>query len=65
MLDKGSELKGLDEIMERYSAKRPCVFRSLTGQPVNIIEGLNAQVQRMAQVYNEACPPTMMSYTWS
>ena len=54
MLDKGSELKGLDEIMERYSAKRPCVFRSLTGQPVNIIEGLNAQVQRMAQVYNEA-----------
>ena len=23
MLDKGSELKGLDEIMERYSAKRP------------------------------------------
>ena len=54
LIDKGSELKGLDEIMERYSAKRPCVFRSLTGQPVNIIEGLNAQVQRMAQVYNEA-----------
>ena len=54
MIDKGSELKGLDAIMERYSTKRPCVFRSLTGQPVNIIEGLNAQVQRMAQVYNEA-----------
>ena len=54
MIDKGSELKGLDEIMERYSHKRPCVFRSLTGQPVNLIEGLNAQVQRMAQVYNEA-----------
>ena len=54
MIDKGSELKGLDEIMERYSQKRPCVFRSLTGQPVNLIEGLNAQVQRMAQVYNEA-----------
>jgi hypothetical protein len=54
MLDKGSELMGLDAVMERYSAKRPCVFRSLTGQPVNIIEGLNAQIQRMAQVYNEA-----------
>ena len=54
MIDKGSELKGLDEIMEKYTNKRPCVFRSLTGQPVNIIEGLNAQIQRMAQVYKEA-----------
>ena len=54
LIDKGSELKGLDEIMEKYTDKRPCVFRSLTGQPVNIIEGLNAQIQRMAQVYKEA-----------
>ena len=54
LIDKGSELKGLDEIMEKYTDKRPCVFRSLTGQPVNIIEGLNAQIQRMAQVYREA-----------
>ena len=54
MLDKGSELKGLDEVMEQHSRKRPCVFRSLTGQPVNIIEGYNAQLQRMCQVYREA-----------
>ena len=54
LIDKGSELKGLDAIMEKYTNKRPCVFRSLTGQPVNIIEGLNAQIQRMAQVYKEA-----------
>ena len=31
MIDKGSELKGLDEIMERHCKKRPCVHRSLTG----------------------------------
>ena len=54
MIDKGSELMGLDEVMETYSQKRPCVFRSLTAQPVNLIEGFNAQLQRMCQVYNEA-----------
>ena len=54
MIDKGSELRGLDEIMERHCKKRPCVHRSLTGAPVNIIEGYNAQLQRMGQVYNEA-----------
>ncbi len=54
MIDKGSELMGLDAVMETYSQKRPCVFRSLTAQPVNLIEGFNAQLQRMCQVYNEA-----------
>jgi hypothetical protein len=54
MIDKGSELRGLDEIMGRHCSKRPCVHRSLTGAPVNIIEGYNAQLQRMGQVYNEA-----------
>ena len=54
MIDKGSELMGLDAVMETYSAKRPCVFRSLTAQPVNLIEGFNAQLQRMCQVYREA-----------
>ena len=54
MIDKGSELKGLDAIMERHCKKRPCVHRSLTGAPVNVIEGYNAQLQRMAQTYNEA-----------
>ena len=54
MIDKGSELRGLDEIMEQHCRKRPCVHRSLTGAPVNIIEGYNAQLQRMGQVYNEA-----------
>ena len=55
LIDKGSELKGLDRVMQKYcGTDKQCVFRSLTGQPVNIIEGLNAQVQRMAQVYNEA-----------
>ena len=54
MIDRGSELRELDSIMETYSQKRPCVFRSLTGQPVNLIEGFNAQLQRMCQVYKEA-----------
>ena len=54
MIDKGSELKGLDAVMERHCKKRPCVHRSLTGAPVNVIEGYNAQLQRMAQTYNEA-----------
>jgi hypothetical protein len=54
MIDKGSELMGLDAVMETYSQKRPCVFRSLTAQPVNLIEGFNAQLQRMCQVYREA-----------
>ena len=54
MIDRGSELKELDSVMEQYSQKRPCVFRSLTGQPVNLIEGFNAQLQRMCQVYKEA-----------
>ena len=54
MIDKGSELRGLDKVMEKHCTKRPCVFRSLTGTPVNLIENFNAQFQRMCQVYREA-----------
>ena len=54
LIDKGSELMGLDKVMKKYSKQRPCVFRSLTGQPVNMIENYNAQLQRMSQIYMEA-----------
>ena len=54
IMDKGSELLGLDVIMEKFSKERPCVFRSLTGQPCNMIENVNANVQRKMQIYLEA-----------
>ena len=56
--DKGGELLGSVDLMERYrTAKdgdRPLVHFSPTGQPVCMVEGLNAQVQRMMQIYRTA-----------
>ena len=54
LLDKGTELRGLDKVMEKFTKERPCVWRSLTGQPCNMIENVNANVQRKMQIYQEA-----------
>ena len=53
--DKGSELKVAVEIFEKFRLKRDgkqsmCLF-SYTGQPVNVIENLNAQVQRRLEIF--------------
>ena len=55
MIDKGSELAAAQPLMEAYRQEkdgdRPLVLRSVTGKPVNIVEGMNAQVQRRMQIY--------------
>ena len=54
LMDKGSELHSLEAVMKTFSKDRPCVWRSLTGQPCNVIENVNANVQRKMQIYREA-----------
>ena len=55
MIDKGSELAAAQPLMEEYRQEkdrdRPLVLRSVTGKPVNIVEGMNAQVQRRMMIY--------------
>ena len=55
MIDKGSELAAAQPLMEAYRQEkdgdRPLVLRSITGKPVNIVEGMNAQVQRRMMIY--------------
>jgi len=53
--DKGSELKVAKEIFEKFRLKRDgkksMVLFSYTGQPVNVIENLNAQFQRRLEIF--------------
>ena len=55
LADKGTDLAPVKEIMEAYRLPRdgnqPLVFHSQTGQPVLIVESLNAQVQRRMQIF--------------
>jgi hypothetical protein len=55
LADKGTDLAPCKDIMEQYRLPRDgdqkLVFHSQTGQPVLIIEALNAQVQRRMQVF--------------
>jgi len=55
LADKGSDLKAAPEAIEPYRQQKdgdkPMVLHSATGMPVNIVEGLNAQVQRRMQIF--------------
>ena len=55
LADKGTDLAPAKELMERYRLPRDqnddMVLHSKTGQPVLIVEALNAQVQRRMQVF--------------
>ena len=56
--DKGSELLVAKDVMEKYrqakDGDRPLVHNSVTGQPVLIVESLQAQIQRRMQIYRTA-----------
>ena len=55
LADRGTDLSPAKELMERYRLPRDrdddMVLHSKTGQPVLIVEALNAQVQRRMQIY--------------
>ena len=48
LADKGTDLSPFEEVFETYRGNRKgkLVFKSVTGGPVNVVEHLNAQVQR-------------------
>ena len=56
--DKGSELLVGKEVMEKYrqhkDGVKPMVYNSVTGQPVLVVEALQAQIQRRMQVFRTA-----------
>ena len=58
LADKGTDLNGAKPVMERYRTARdkngPMVLHSATGTPINIIEAINAQIQRRMQVFRTA-----------
>jgi len=58
LCDKGSELLVAKEVMEKYRQAKdgvlPMVHNSVTGQPVLIVESLQAQIQRRMQIYRTA-----------
>ena len=55
LTDKGSDMRGAYKVIEAYRTKKdgnaPMVVHSQTAQPVNIVEAMNAQVQRRMQVF--------------
>ena len=56
LIDKGSELMGLDAVMEEFRQQRkgPLVFRSLTATSVTFVESYNQTLQSKCQIYKEA-----------
>ena len=58
LADKGSDLAAAKGVMEQYRLARdkngPMVLHSATGTPINIIEAMNAQLQRRMQVFRTA-----------
>ena len=58
LADKGTDLAPAKELMEQYRLPRDhntdLVLHTKTGQPVLIVEALNAQVQRRMQVFRTA-----------
>ena len=52
LCDKGGELRGAYEAMERYRRKPgQMVFHSQTGKPVQLVESTQAQIQRRMAVF--------------
>lgn len=53
--DKGSDMAPAKKAIEKYRRKKDgtqsLVLKSVTGGPVNIVESLNAQIQRKMQVF--------------
>ena len=55
LCDRGSDLRGAYEAIERYRTKPGrLVFHSKTGQPVQLVESTQAQIQRRMQVFRTA-----------
>ena len=58
LADKGSDLKGARATMEKYRQAKDkhaaLVLHSATGTPINIIEAMNAQIQRRMQIFRTA-----------
>ena len=54
--DKGTDLSPFGEVFETYRGNRKgkLVFKSVTGGPVNVVEHLNAQVQRRMEIFRTA-----------
>ena len=54
LTDKGSDMQAAKDAIQKYKRKNdkgPYVLKSVTGGPVNIVESLNAQIQRKMQVF--------------
>jgi len=55
LADKGTDLSAARHVIERYrkakDGNKPMVVHSQTAQPINIVEAMNAQVQRRMQVF--------------
>ena len=55
LADKGSDLRGAYDAIELYRTKPgKLVFHSKTGQPVQLVEQTQAQIQRRMQVFRTA-----------
>ena len=56
LMDKGTDISGVKEVIELYRRKPndQLVFHSKTGQPVNLVEQTQAQIQRRMQVFRTA-----------
>ena len=58
LADKGTDLAPAKEVMRKYRRKkdgtRPMVIHTQTGTPVNIVEALNAQIERRMALFSTA-----------
>ncbi len=57
LADKGTDLSAAKKVMEKFRLARdkgPMVLHSQTGTPINIIEAMNAQIQRRMQIFRTA-----------
>ena len=58
LADKGTDIAGAKTVMENYRLTRdkdtPMVLHTATGTPIQIIEAMNAQIQRRMQVFRTA-----------
>jgi len=56
LMDKGTDISGVKEIALRYRTDptKKMIFHSQTGQPVNLVEQTQSQIQRRMQVFRTA-----------
>ena len=56
LCDKGTDIAGARTVILRYRKKpnQKMVFHSQTGQPVNLVEQTQSQIQRRMQVFRTA-----------